>query len=263
MECNPADIMRLLKEVADKTGHKLLNAQFPEMYGKMKKQLHEILFAEDYMYKKMFLRARKNLETNTALKLKDEYLEKIAEYLGYKSYDRFLEMGRHQFPVALENCRGTWYSYVRCNSGNPEIFVSPVFIYPETKQLLVKMKGFTRIFEGELKMIGSCLNCLLESDQEKNIHLVLKIGLAKKPNVLQGVFSGLSSGGDPIAGREVWVRSDEGFDEMKNKKMKISELLNSRNEDEKIIGEYFSDRQQNILKGGQASTFEINDLKKK
>lgn len=264
MECKAVDIMRLLQEVADKTGYKLLNAQFPLMYKKMEEVLGKSFFAEDYMYKKMFLRSRNAEPPQESLRLKDEYLEIIAEYLGYKNYLQFLGMHEHKFPVALESCEGVWYSYVRCNSGDPEVYVSPVHIYQKTKQIFVEMRGYTRKFKGELKMEGNCLFCLLESGQDKNIHLVLKIGLAKKPNVLQGVFSGLSSGGDPIAGREVFVRQHgTEFDKLKHKKLKISELINSKDEEEKVIGEYFSDKQLNILKGGQASTFELNDLKKK
>jgi hypothetical protein len=264
MEYKPADIMRLLQEVAEKTGFRLVNSHFPMMHEKMKPDGRKTFFAENYLYKKMFLRARKALkEAEGSVKLNAEYVEIIAKFLDYKNYDQFLEMRYLKFPDEMENCAGVWYSYVRCNSGNLDVYASPVHIYQHTKQIFVEMQGFSRKFKGELKMEGNCLYCLLESGQGKNFHLVLKIGVAKKPNVLQGVFSGLSSGGDPIAGREVWVRQYERFENLKHKKLKISELIHSKNEEEKMIGEYFSDKEKNILKAGQASTFELSDLRNK
>ena len=228
----------------------------------MKKECGEPFFADNYLYKKMFLKARSaEAKGGGLLNLNDEYLEIIAGYLGYKSYAHFLELQHYKFPDELENCKGVWCSYVRCNSGDADVLVAPVHIYHKTKQMFIEMKGASRRFKGELKMEGKCLFCLLESGEDKNIHLVLRIGLAKKPNVLQGVFSGISSGGDPIAGREVLIRNDSAFEKLKHRKMKISDLLISGNEEEKLIGEYFSAKQQNIIKGAPASTFELNDLK--
>lgn len=261
MEYDPVDVLRLLQEVAEKTGYRLVNSHFPMMHEKMKPEGRKTFFAENYLYKKMFLRARKaQREGVKGISLNDEYVEIIAQFLDYKSYSHFLELQQQQFPSALLNCLGVWYSYVRCNSGHPEVYASPVRIYEQTKAVLVEMQGASRKFKGELKMEGSCLYCLLESGQEKNIHLVLKIGVAQKPNVLQGVFSGLSSAGDPIAGREVLVRQFVSFGELKHKKLKIAELMKSKEEEERAIGNYFSEKEQNILKAGQASTFELGDL---
>jgi hypothetical protein len=104
--------------------------------------------------------------------------------------------------------------------------------------------------------------CLLESKQDKNLHLVFNVGHSKRPNVLQGVFSGMSTAGDPIAGREVLVRRKEKIFELKNSRQSISEMLKSKSEEEKIIGKYFKEVNQNILKGGKSSTYELTDLKK-
>lgn len=265
MECNSGDIMILLEKVAKKAGHIVVNTQFPLIHEKMKEACGQPFFGEQYLYKAMYLEARKLEEQGGGmLTLKDEYLEIIARYAGYENYLHFVKSLRYELPEALMNCKGEWYSYVRCNSGEMEVLVSPLRIYDKMNQVFMEMKGATRDFNGEIKMERDSLYCLLESREGKNIHLVLKIGVAKKPKVLQGVFSGLSSGGDPIAGREVLVKQ-EGmeFEKMKNDKLKISALINSKIEEEQIIGAYFSDKERNILKGGQASTFDLSDLKRK
>jgi hypothetical protein len=256
--------MNLIGKVAKEAGHPTVNTAFPKIHDIMKKACGEPFFAENYLYKKVFLRARlMEKKGGGILILKDEYVEIIARYAGYESYSKFLERRENKLAGELISCEGVWYSYVRCNSGDMEVLASPVHIYQKANQVFAEMKGSSRNFKGELKMERDCLYCLLESNKGKNIHFVLKVGVALMPNVLQGVFSGMSSGGDPIAGREVLIRQELGFDKLKHKRLKISTLINSKNEDEKLVGEYFSDKQQNILKGGQASTFELNDLRKK
>lgn len=264
MECRSADIMNLVGKVAKKAGHPTVSTGFEKIHEIMKKACGEPFFAENYLYKKIFLRARRmEKKGGGILILKDEYVEIIARYAEYESYSKFLEKQEYKLAGELISCEGVWYSYVRCNSGDMDVLASPVHIYQKANQVFAEMKGSSRIFKGEVKMERNCLYCLLESNKGKNIHLVLKIGVALIPTVLQGVFSGMSSGGDPIAGREVLVRQGLEFDKLKHKRLKISTLINSKNEEEKLIGEYFSDKQQNIMKGGQASTFELNDLRKK
>ncbi len=265
MKCKSADIISLLDAMAAEAGYKLLNANYPLIHEKMKEwRGKKSFFAEEYLYKKVLLRAR-NAEDKGGgiLILKDEYVEIIAEYAGFESYSDFLQQKVRTISPMLENCEGKWYSYVRCNSGDMFVLISPVQIYQQKKQMCVEMKGPSRTFKGELRIEGSCIHTLVESGEGKSIHIVLKIGISKHPRVLQGIFSGMSSGGDPIAGRELFVRQPIGIDSLEPKKIKISSLLNSPDEEERMIGIYFSDMPGNILKGGPASTFELSDLKKK
>lgn len=48
--------------------------------------------------------------------------------------------------------------------------------------------------------------CHLDSDRNKKMLIILKGNVNKHSQVLQGVFSGISSTGDPIAGRELFIR---------------------------------------------------------
>jgi hypothetical protein len=264
MECRSADIMDLLERVAKKAGRPLTSTQLTKIQDEMKKVCGEPFFGDKYLYKYLFLPARK-MERNGGgiLTLSDEYIEIIARYAEFEDYSKFLEKKDQKLPDELLSCVGVWYSYVRCNSGDMDVLASPVSIYQKANEIVVEMQGSSRSFKGEIRMERDCLYCSLKSGKGKNIHFVLKIGVALIPKVLQGVFSGVSSAGDPIAGREVLVRQELDFDKLKHKRLKISTLINSNNEEEKLIGEYFSDKQQNILKAGTASTYELNDLKKK
>jgi hypothetical protein len=130
------------------------------------------------------------------------------------------------------------------------------------RDVVMTLKGSRRNFQGKMKLQGDCIYCLLESGDTKDLHVVFKTGLESTPNVLQGVFSGLSTANDPIAGREILVRQP-GVDEMKklsNDRMSIDALLESGSDEEKIIAGYFNSIEENILKAGRSSNFQITDL---
>jgi hypothetical protein len=187
-------------------------------------------------------------------------MDAIAISIGYDSYSHFEQSARSAVNKILDSCRGTWLSYVRCNSGNPDVLVSPVEIYSEGRSIRMKLQGKIRLLDGELKLKGKCIHCLLESESEKSIYLVFKIGLVESPEVLQGVFCGISSGEDPISGREVLVRQETKYGTLKNRKVPIEEFLRSASEEEVAIGKYFRKKDGNILKIERASTFTLGDL---
>lgn len=262
MKYKAVDIMRLLQEVAMKAEMTLEYASFKEIYSKMEEELKALPFKEDYLYKRVYFEVRKMKKATDEVRLNANYIEHIAKYLDYSNYDQFKKMQHQTFYADLEKCLGGWYSYVRCNSGQEYVLISPVRIFKEGREIFLFLKGKERAFTGRLKLEGNCIYCLLESKQDKNLHLVFKYGFASTPNVLQGVFSGMSTAGDPIAGREVLIRQKVKYNVLENHRRSIDEMINSRLEEENIIGMYFKDPLQNILKGGSASTFDLSDLKK-
>ncbi|MEO5644261.1 MAG: hypothetical protein ABIQ40_04790 [Bacteroidia bacterium] len=256
-----SDIMKLLQEVAVKADMTLEYASFKEIYSKMEEELEALPFKEDYLYKRVYQEVKKMKDEYSEISLNSNYIEHIAKYLTYTNYDQFKKMQSQPFYSALENCLGAWYSYVRCNSGEEQILISPVLIFKEGREIFLQLKGPRRMFTGRLKLEGTCVYCLLESKEDKNLHLVFKFGSATKPDVLQGVFSGMSAAGDPIAGREILIRQKEKYGVLKNDRRPMKQMLESKLEDEKIIANYFKERMHCTLKGGRASTFKIDDLK--
>jgi hypothetical protein len=104
------------------------------------------------------------------------------------------------------------------------------------------------------------LHSHLQSGQNKNIHIVLKAGHSTEPQVLQGVFSGVSTAGDPIAGREIFIRQKLSYDKLTTERASIKDLIGSKSRESELIGKYFKNKEYNILKGGAASTFGLDDL---
>jgi hypothetical protein len=220
----------------------------------------DLPFKEDYLYKRVHQELKKIKGGNSEIRLNANFIEHVVKYLSYSNYDQFKKLQLQPVYPALKNCLGNWYSYVRCNSGEEYILISPVRIYQEGREILMMLKGSERTFIGKLKFEGNCIYCLLESNQHKNLHLVLNYGFAKTPRVFQGVFSGMSTAGDPIAGREVLIWQEEKLNALKNYRRPISEMLKSKSQEEKAIGMYFKEKRQSILKGGKASTYELDDL---
>jgi hypothetical protein len=263
MKYKTTDILRLLKEVAIKTDKSLAHPHFPDMYEIMLRDSKELPFtSHDYLYRKLFLEVEGADEKRRQdISLSAVNVEAIAKFLGYKSYEQFKKFEHPERNPVLENCIDTWYSYVRCNSGSRNVFVSPVRIFANGKEIQMELRGPSRLFKGIVRLNGHALYCFMESGKEKNLHLVMKVALSDKPEVIQGVFSGISTGGDPIAGREILIRQPgKKFETLAPQKFKIDDLLKSGDEGEKKIGNYFTDKEKNILAGGKASTFGWEDL---
>lgn len=260
--CSAQQIRRLLDEVGNETSLTPVHGNFPEIFRLLnerhKKSTGEnFTFSQTYFYRSLYSPL---VRGHRQLSLEIPILDAICKSIGYLSYTNFINSEHPALNKVLEKCIGAWYSYVRCNSGNPDVLVSPVHIYAKGKTILMLLQGKARKFAGEMKLKGKCIYCVLESESDKQIHLVLKVGLSDSPDVLQGVFSGISSGEDPIAGREILARQDMPFEKMKNDKLKIETLCASDNEKEKIIGNYFRERDRNILSAGRSSTFTFSDL---
>jgi hypothetical protein len=262
MKYKAGDIRKLLEELAEETGTTVDHASFEDMYYKIVEKVKKPLFKENYLYKRIYDQV-KDANENSEVRLNAHFIEQLVKYLSYNNYSQFLRVQADPIHSILGNCVDSWYSYVRCNSGEEYVLISPVDIFKDGKEVLMKLKGGERMFSGKLKYEGNCIYCLLESKQNKKLHLVLNVGFSKKPNVLQGVFSGISTSGEPIAGREVLIRQKEKFDALKNERISIHELIGSESEERNNIGKYFMESNGNILKARQASTFELNDLKKK
>lgn len=266
IQCFLADIKRLLDEVSEETGLTLVHGNFAEIHEKLQEKYKSrtkkrtLPFSDEYLYRKLFARVKDGVEKDATINLNALNLDAIAQALEYRSYSDFIRMEGPEINPVLANCAGTWYSYVRCNSGQPYILRSAVIIYQEKKAMYMKLQGGLRLFQGQLKHDGNCIYCLLESKQEKKLHMVLRTGLSSRPDVLQGVFSGLSSGGDPIAGREVLIRQNEEYGKLSHTRVAISEFLLSEKEEENVIAKYYQYPEKNILKGGLSSTFDLGDL---
>ncbi|HCS21244.1 MAG TPA: hypothetical protein DIW47_11905 [Bacteroidetes bacterium] len=96
----------------------------------------------------------------------------------------------------------------------------------------------------------------LDSGNGKKLSLVFKLGNTTELELLQGVFCGISSAGDPISGREILVKELEQDYE----KMKWAQLsLKDENTDPRILN-YFAEYAPNCIKIKNVSSFQLSDL---
>jgi hypothetical protein len=106
-------------------------------------------------------------------------------------------------PNGLE---GEWVGIVRSHNGE-ELYLSEIEINKVANQANdyeVEMRG-KNSFVGTATYRGTCLQMMFDNDK-KVLLLSFYISLTENPMVLQGTFSGISSKGFPIAGRELLVR---------------------------------------------------------
>ena len=116
------------------------------------------------------------------------------------------------------------------------------------------------MFRGEIKTREGCLFVVLESEDGKCFHHVYKIGQRHAPKVLQGVFSGVTTAFDPIAGRVLLIRQDAALEELTNRKAETSAMIASPEMEERRVGSYFRDYNNNNVSPSKSYEFGYDDL---
>ncbi|MEM7374682.1 MAG: hypothetical protein AAF587_39185 [Bacteroidota bacterium] len=176
------------------------------------------LIGRDYLYRSLFLRINKAIEDgDTYMPIrKVEIIDKLAQYVGYRTFQEFKIVSGQQISRALQSCIGNWYYYVRESTGRDVMLRSPVRISEGSMEVKMELVGKHRWFEGVLQERHGGIFCQLEDErQEKMLHLVLKVGIRQEAEVLRGVCAGFSSEGIPVAGKVYLIRQgDQTFDEL-------------------------------------------------
>ena len=215
-----------------------------------------------YLYDTVFLRVqRARYQQAETVNLEQAMLDSLAAYLGFHGVDEFRSTQQPLIPPEARAIEGNWYSIVRCNSGKERVLVSPVKIEVRNSATFLELSGPHRTYQGKIRWTAGSFSCFLTSkDGIKVIHLAFRLGVAKRPSVLSGVFSGISSSGIPIAGKELLVRSAEDYTEMKNLRVNINQSDSIPNLITPEIAQYFSDFEKSYIKIDSASTFDADKL---
>lgn len=255
------DVKLLVEQAAAKAG---LSAEYADFH-KLSELINEMPGPEisaRYLYENLYKRSQNALEKGEAeVGVRPAFADKVAVYLGYRDYRHFVAMQNPPADALLAQCVGAWYSYVRAHSGLPHLLRAPVRIWQEGSGFRMALHGPHRRFEGTIDRRGACLFAHLLCEPDKELHLVFKIGMAQSPAVLKGVFSGVSTSGDPIAGREILVRqADAALESLSNQLFDFGDPnWDSAALDPRILG-YFREFQGSYLKISHASTFTLDDL---
>jgi hypothetical protein len=253
MKIKVRHLQRLLLQLSEKTKEPLDRAGLRNM------ALEIGGIGEDYLYKKIYYEIR-DLNDNVELSLRDAQLNSIARFLGHKNIMALLANLDSPADDQMQSLIGNYYIYVRQNSIRGMIFQSPVEIRQVDGKFILRLKGPSWTYEGELKIKHGCLFVLLVSPENKSFYHIYKIGTRREPKVIQGIFSGVSTAFDPIGGRAVLIKRNEAFSTMKNQAFTIEQMRDSALQEGNILARYFKDYTRNNLSINKVVTFGIDDL---
>jgi len=238
-------------------------ASFDKLSGLINKNSGSIEISPRYLSENLYAKSKKAIEDQEELiGVRISYVNTLCRYVGFDTFDEFVKHEENPGNPRLDACLGDWTSYVRANSGGPDILVAPVRLYREDIQYKMKLWGLSRNFEGMVSLVGNSLVTTLYSEQGKILNLIFHLGLSVSPELLQGVFSGMSSAGDPIAGREILVKTPEGFAEPKKSwVVNFADRASAEQQLDSRILDYFDNYSGNCIKTGRSSSFTLEDLK--
>lgn len=214
---------------------------------------------EDYLYKKIFFEIR-NMDDEDGLSLRDAQLNSIAQFLGYRNITSVIATFEMPANDQLQSLVGNYYLYIRQNSNKGLVFQSPAEIKAFEQKFALRLKGPTWTYEGNLDIKHGCLFVLLESPEHKSFYHIYKIGTRRNPQVIQGIFSGVSTAFDPIGGRAVLMKVDKDFSELTNQAFSIDVLSRSQKPWEKTLATYFREYAKNNLSINKVISFGLEDL---
>lgn len=214
---------------------------------------------EDYLYNKILLKIR-NKGDDDFISYHDAPMEHIVRFLNYKDFEAFIDAVDNPIASQLKKCLGTYYSFVRRSMGDGTLFRSPVRIFEKESKVWMELKGKRLKYFGPVKLKRDCLFVPLESEEGKGFYHIYKIGTSEGPEVLQGMFSGVSNTFEPIAGRAVLLRMNNDFQTLKNDEQQIAKLKKSKSLDERRLAEYFEKHSENNLVLKRVYFFDNRDL---
>lgn len=247
---------QLLIALADKTN-------LPIDTRGLKDMSEAVGLSEKYIYEYIFRKKEKARAVQKAtISVQSAKLDVMARFVGYKNYPAFVHQLTHPIDPVLRSLTGSYYSYVRRNDDEGFIMRSPVRIHESSGKMMWELKGPMRTYSGEVKLRHGCLFILMEESAGKQIHHVYKIGTRQTPDVLQGIFSGVSTNFDPIGGRTVLVRSSLPFGELLGKEATQKAFSRSAEPAEKAISTYLKLYSKNNLKINRVVKYGEIDLLK-
>lgn len=253
MAVNTKHVLRLIEELAETLEQPMDYKGFGLMSDVLDDSISQRYL--DDLYRDVRRKIANEIEFTRKSRIR---LDLIAQYLKYKNFNQFSLSYNKRFSDLLSACIGNWWSYVRANTGE-FILKAPARIFQDDnkQKILMELRGGERTFVGELIERGGCMTGFLDSGTEKRLCLVFKLGNSRQIRVAQGIFTGISTSGNPIGGRELLVRElNVEYQYMQWGKYTI----NDDRIDSRILS-YFSSPEKNCIQIASVGGFELDDLK--
>lgn len=257
MEVGVHYITQLLEALAVHTGQSMDHKGFGIMSEKVGGSV-----SQRYLYDSLHLKLEKAREGGiSSMNLQPAKLDQVSQYLGHESFHAFCRsLDIHADPVLL-GCVGIYYCYVRRNDSAGVVLRSPARLCITDGRVRFELQGPSWHYSGLVSVRHGCLFVLLESEGGKAFHHVYKVGQREKPQVLQGIFSGVSTGFDPIGGRVVLVRVSEVYEQLTHATLEVARLRKSEDAVAVALAEYFETYGDNNLQLKRVVTFGVDDLR--
>lgn len=253
MEIRREELLMLFEMISKKTGESLDFTGFGAIEAKIGLQLNQ-----KYLYTK-HSEIIKN--TSEAISIQEIKLKGLLDYLGFENYQSFKSHFINPISDILKSCEGVWISFVRQNSSEGILYKSPVKIFEQSRKMYFELRGPVTTYMGELTYSNGCLNTLFHGSSGRLFNHIYKIGNRRSPKILQGIYSGISTGDDPIGGRTVLCKVDFPFEAIENQVLYVSELKNSEDVLNQNLGQYFDFYEKNNLKLNPIVSFDKEDLR--
>lgn len=252
---------QLLHDLSSHSTEALDHAGFGYMSELINESIGQELISQKYLYENLFKKVERLEDKEEAsIRLSLCKLDAIARYLGYRNFSELETAYMEPIPEVLQSCLGTWLCYVRRSTHKAVVLVSPVLIAQNERKVTFTLKGPNRIYNGTSQYHNGCLFCSFDSEDGKQFQHVYKIGSCKNAQVLQGVFAGVSSAFDPIAGRVVLVRTSKPTEELQNQQYYLQAMPSGNHTMPEGIDQYFQDYCNNNLMINPTVTFTEDDL---
>lgn len=215
---------------------------------------------DDYLYKNVWDRIKKK-RPNDVVGVRLHQVTCVVSFLGYTSFDEYQQACERPIDKRLAGMIGCYYSYLRQSTLAGAILRSPVKISEVNRQIVLQLKGESRVFSGELEFAHGCIFVTMHSSEGKSFRHVYRIGIRHAPSLLIGVFSGVSSAFTPIAGRVVLARVAEEYEKMKIEKIPIAKAKKSKIPIEKLMASFFKNRYESNLTVPAQMSYDDGDIK--
>lgn len=228
----------------------------------LKDMSEKVGLKEKYLYEYIYRKKEKARKAGEAeISVQSSRLDLMVQYLGFQHYAAFVRSLEQPTDPVLQGLIGNYYSYVRRNDDKGYLLRSPVRVFQDDHQLVFELHGPSWIYRGELKLVQGCVFVLLvAAGGGKMIHHVYRIGNREKPDVLQGIFSGVSTSFEPIGGRTVLVRVAEEFSLLTNAEATVEAFKSSAFDFEQAVAHYLKDYAANNLRIQRVTTYRTDDL---
>lgn len=250
-------VKKMLQDLSKQTAEPLDHAGFGFMSEIINESAGIDFISQKYLYESLFKKVEKLQDCEDAsLRLSLCKLDGIARYLGYGNFTALEKEYLQPTHPGLRACLGSWTCYVRRSTPKPVILVSPVSITESGQEVSLTLSGPSREYSGNIFHKQGCLFANFSSEDGKFFQHIYKLGSCLEPRVLQGVFAGVSSAFDPIAGRVVLVRNTSG-QPLGNDQFVLDDKTEGLPPQ---VRTYFMEYCNNNLKINPTITFDYDDL---